>query len=414
VSNSPSITNADESKLVELIQSAEARIVYLAPGISEEIADALSDAWDRLGADAVSVILDVDPEVCRLGFGTIEGLQKIRQVAAHAGSLACHHPGVRIGLLISDNTTLVFSPTPLLIEAGSNNPQRPNAILLGTPPDQLAKDVGLGENPNIERVVGLDPIRPHQIDEVAEDLKAAPPVKFDLARRVRVFTSRFQFVELEMTGCLISRKKVAIPSLLVGLARDRDVASQFHAQFDLVQQGQIEVKTEKGNTINERSLLKRRKDIEDSFLVKLTGYGTVVLRGNKERLLEAVEQLKSEVSLYSQGAVKQLHEQMNRSSRRLVDALFPSVKQNPPDSYTKLHGPAVPDEYLRQRLEEDIAGAFGDAATLVEDMQVKVVFKDVAYESLVDSKFLDIARKAMPGLELLHDEYDAAPETEER
>ncbi len=413
MSDSPSITNADESKLVELIHSAEARIVYLAPGISEKIADAVSDAWRRLGADAVSVILDVDPEVCRLGFGTIEGLQKIRQAAAQAESLVCHHPGVRIGLLICDNTTLVFSPTPLLIEAGSNNPQRPNAILLGTPPDQLARDVGLGERPTIERVVGLDPIRPHQVDKVADDLKSAPPVKFDLARRVRVFTTRFQFVELEMSGCYISRKKVPIPSSLVGLARNRDVESQFHAHFNLVQQGQIEVKTEKGRTITERSLLTQRKGIEKSFLISLKGYGTVVLRANKERFMEAIEQLKSDVACYAKGATAQLQTQMDRSQEMLVDALFPSVKQNLPDSYTKFHGPSVPDACLRQYLEDDIAHAFGTANALVEDMQVKVVFKDVAYESLVDSSFLDIARKAMPEVEFLHDEYDAAPETED-
>jgi len=408
MTNGPSITNADESKLIELINSAEGRILYLAPGISEEVAQALSNGWNKLGTDAVTVILDVDPEVCRLGFGTIEGLQKIRQAAAEANSMVCHQPGVRIGLLISDDRALVFSPTPLLIEAGSSNPERPNAILLDSPPHEVARDVGLGDEPNIERVVGLDPIKPDQIDKVAEDLKSAPPVKFDLARRVRVFTTRFQFVELEMTGCFISRKKVPIPSSLVGLARNREVESQFHAHFNLVQQGQIEVQKD-NKKITEKYLAKRRRDIEKSFLIALKGYGIVVLRANKERFMEAVDELKSDVAAYAEGVVKQLQEQMDRSKDMLVEALFPSVKQNPPDSYTKLHGPAAPEDYLRIRLEQDITSAFGTANALVRDMQVKVVFKDVAYESLVDSNFLDIARKAMPGVSFLHDEYDATP-----
>jgi hypothetical protein len=37
------------------------------------------------------------------------------------------------------------------------------------------------------------------------------------------------------------------------------------------------------------------------------------------------------------------------------------------------------------------------------------VFKDVAYESLVDPRFLGTARKAMPGVKFLHDESEAAP-----
>ena len=407
MSNTHSITNADERKLIELIDRAQERIVYLAPGITETIAGALTHRWEQLGPNAVSVILDVDAEVCRLGFGSIEGLQKIRQAASQIGALVCHQPGVRIGLLIADQSTLIYSPTPELIEAGSNSPQRPNAIELTAPPQEVVRDVGLGDAPDCERVVGMDPIKPDQIDKVAENLKAAPPVKFDLARRVRVFTTRFQFVELSMTGCFISRKKVPIPSSLVGLARNREVQSQFHAHFNLVQQGQIEVKADNGNIITERTLMNKRKQIEDSFLISLKGYGPVVLRANKDRFEEAVEQLKADVACYAEGVVKQLQQQMDTSKIQLVEALLPSVKQNPPDSYTKVHGPSVPDKFLRQRLEDDIARAFGSAEKLVKDMEVKIVFKDVAYESLVDEKFITVAKKAMKDVPFLYDEFDA-------
>lgn len=412
MTDSHSITNADEAKIIDWIHRAEHRIVYLAPGITQKVAEAISVRWKQMDPNAVSVILDVDPEVCRLGFGTIEGLLAIRAAAQEVGALVCHQPGVRIGLLVSDQATLIYTPTPLLIEAGSTQPERPNAIVLGFPPVEIARDMGLGDAPDRERVVGLDPILPDQIDKVAANLKAAPPVKFDLARRVRVFTSRFQFVELEMTGCFISRKKVAIPSSLVGLERDRDVESQFHAHFNLVQQGQIEVATDKGRKITEQSLSNRRKEIENAFLIALKGYGMVLLRANKERFEKDVEELKADVAMYAKGVVKQLQAQMDTSRKKLVEALFPSVKRNPPDSYTKLHGKTVPDDFLRQRLDEDITTAFGAAAELVKQMQVKVVFKDVAYESLVDTKFMDIAKKALKGASTLFDECDAVTEKE--
>jgi len=69
MSEGPSVTNADERNLVQLIELASRRIVYMVPGITERVVDALSDAWRRLRTEAVSVILDVDPEVCRLGYG---------------------------------------------------------------------------------------------------------------------------------------------------------------------------------------------------------------------------------------------------------------------------------------------------------------------------------------------------------
>jgi hypothetical protein len=40
-------------------------------------------------------------------------------------------------------------------------------------------------------------------------------------------------------------------------------------------------------------------------------------------------------------------------------------------------------------------------------MTVNLIFKDVAYESLVDKTFLNVARKAMPSVEALHEEYEA-------
>jgi len=33
-----------------------------------------------------------------------------------------HNPGISIGLLIADDVTLIYNPTPLLIEAGSGQP----------------------------------------------------------------------------------------------------------------------------------------------------------------------------------------------------------------------------------------------------------------------------------------------------
>jgi len=319
---------------------------------------------------------------------------------------------VRIGVLIADDRTLIYSPTPLLIEAGSSAPERPNAIEFASPPAALAQDVGLGPAGLAERRIGLDPVLPDRIAKVEQELQAVPPLKFDLARRVRVFTNRFQFVELEMTGCFISRKKIPVPSSLVGLAQSENVERNFHAHFDLVQKGRLEVKA-KDRLITERSLLDRRREIERKFLVTLIGYGAVVLRTNKNRFIETVEQLRAEVAAFSAGVKQQLEQMIESSRKAVVEALLPAVERNPPDDYTKTQGPSPPKDFLRQKLEKDIERAFGNAEALVKDMEVKLVFKDVAYESLVDEKFLAAAREAMPDVTFLHDEFQATPAREE-
>jgi len=406
----PSITNLDDAKLVELVRAARTRIVLVSPGVSALVADALADAWARLGSAAVSVTLDVDPEVCRLGYGTLEALQRLREAAAQVGALVCNQPGVRIGLLICDDIAYVFSPPPLLIEAGSHHARRPNAIRLDAVPAQIAADVGLGPNPERERVVGLDPVTPQQLEAVAQDLASAPPVKFDLARQVRVFTNRFQFVELEMTGCFVSQKKVPIPSHLVGLAGNREVESQFHAHFNLITKGSLEVAIDK-RKITEKSLRDQKQDILRRFLTPLKGYGQVVLNSHKAKLEQAVKELKSDVAAFQAGLKEQIQKHIDTNASIVVDALLPAVLRAPPDAYTKRC--AQPTEAaLRSRLKEDVTEAFGRAEDLLSEMRVSVVFKDLAYESLVDEKFIQVAREAMPDVEALHTEFDAAREAQ--
>ena len=113
MSSATSVTNASEGKLVDYVITATERLVFLAPGVSDRLAEALSETWRRLGRDAVSVVVDADPEVFRLGFGTIDGLKRLHATATEIGALVCHQSGLRIGLVICDNRTLIFSPTPL-------------------------------------------------------------------------------------------------------------------------------------------------------------------------------------------------------------------------------------------------------------------------------------------------------------
>ncbi|MDA0839690.1 MAG: hypothetical protein O3B01_21430 [Planctomycetota bacterium] len=405
----PSLTNVDENRLAELICRARVRVVYLAPGITEKVASAIAEVWPRLGTQKVSVILDVDPEVCRLGYGTVEGLKAVQKVAMGLETIVCHQEGIRIGLLISDDTTLIYTPTPLLVEAGSSQPSRPNAIELSAVPKEVARAVGLDSD--AERTIGLDPVKPERVDQVAQDIEQNPPMKFDLARKVTVFNSRFQFVEFELKGVSLSRKKVPIPSELMGLAQDSDARQRLHANFDLVGKTQLSF-DENGKVYSEHALNKKKKDIAKRFLIPLKGYGNVVLRGNRQAFEDAVEDLRSAIKVFQAKVKTGLQIRMDENRKALVEALMPGVKSSPPDHYTKIHGPRPSDDALRTMLEGEIKTAFGSADQVVKEMEVSLVFKNVAYESLTDPDFIQIAQKAMPGLEILHDEFEAAKQSD--
>lgn len=67
----------------------------------------------------VTAIIDLGPEVYHLGFGIEEGLRALRNLASQQHFALRQQQGFRGGLLLTDQRTLVYVPTPLLIEAGS-------------------------------------------------------------------------------------------------------------------------------------------------------------------------------------------------------------------------------------------------------------------------------------------------------
>jgi len=393
------ITVASEATILAMIQGAQERLIVLAPGLTRSVAACLSRRWQELGPDCVTVILDLDPEVYRLGYGEVEALKVLEQTAAELGTMLQRQPGIRIGLVLADNRTLIYSPTPLLIEAGPSSAQTPNAVLLESPPPRVLAELGRGENGVKEQVIGLDKARRGDIEAVGKDLKQNPPLKFDIARTVRVFNAAFEFVEFELKGCFLSRRTVPIPSDLMGLAKDPRTQRLLTSHFKLV--GEEE-------NVSEERVIRLKKWICDRYLITLPKYGTVVLRTNKPDFEVAVKALRRYVTRFQRQIVDKLQKVMDANRKSLVTALTPAVVANPPARWKRFLGNHASKGDLTATLESEIEKAFGSAESLVSKMDVFVLFKGVTYESLSDPDFIKTARKAIPLLKQLHEEYDAA------
>jgi hypothetical protein len=50
------------------ISCARRRLLIVSPGLTEQVAQAVASKWTELGRDAVRVVLDPDPDICRLGY----------------------------------------------------------------------------------------------------------------------------------------------------------------------------------------------------------------------------------------------------------------------------------------------------------------------------------------------------------
>ncbi|MEX0610691.1 MAG: hypothetical protein WD229_01110, partial [Pirellulales bacterium] len=175
--------------------------------------------------ESIHLVLDVDAEVCRLGYGDkdFKGMELLQDAAAKHTLTVNHHPGIRIGLLISDETTLIYSPTPELIETESRQPDKPNAIILRNElPPTLAEACAVGERGFATVEVGQDPIDKRQVEQVKWDLQDRPPKEFNVARIERVFSSLLQYVEWKIKDYKLTTRSISLDAKLFGV-RDAEV-----------------------------------------------------------------------------------------------------------------------------------------------------------------------------------------------
>lgn len=395
---SDAITIANDESLSELIRSAKRRLVVLTPAISMPVAKAIAERWSALGKDAVTVVLDVDPEVYRLGYGDIKALELLEPVAATLGVMVNRHKGIRVGMVIADDRTLVYSPTPQLIEAGPRAPDAPNAIMLGAPPPQVERELGAGPEGVKERRIGEDKATKAEIQAVSQDLNQNPPQKFDVARTMRVFNSLIEFVEFELTGTMLERHKASLPAELMGLANDKATRDLIDAQFRLI---------DKDSKISGAKLQESKQAIMDEFLTPLPKFGQVILRAKKKEFETRIEAFEKEVAAFAKQVQNDLESEMKANRERIIEVLLPTVRRSVPAHWKKQISGEVNDAQLRTLLDRALAKAFGGAEKHIKAMKVRVVFKGVTFESLTDPEFVDVAKDRLPALEELHREFTA-------
>lgn len=111
-------------EMAYLIASAQQSVCYAGPGIQIEVAKALVDAVSCLGLEMLTVCLDFDERVMRMGYGDIAAVQLLRD----AGIAVRSAPGLRTALLITDDAGFIFTPTPLYLEAEPAPGSAPNAM----------------------------------------------------------------------------------------------------------------------------------------------------------------------------------------------------------------------------------------------------------------------------------------------
>ncbi|MDH0624530.1 hypothetical protein N5E31_18975 [Pseudomonas chengduensis] len=422
-------TIVNDETLCDAIAQSQQQLVYVAPGITRPVVEAMRQQLGCCANLQVTLIVDIDPEVYRLGYGTMAGLQALQALVKECHLELRQQAGLRIGLLICDGRTLVYSPTPLLIEAGSTSQEKPNAVWVG---QDMPKALTKACQPGAEGEIGQQAATPAAVEQSLQSLKNEPPKKFDIARVERVYHSKIQFVELEVTGYRLSSKKITIPNdLLIG--DDKALNEKLKNSFQLLTGGnapkvlipQLDPKTVKplvdryGKTLTEEwdeaTLETARKKLYEDFLINVPRFGWVIMCRQLDDFECRLACFKAQVVAYREAVEKSMGQSLEQAIDELVGVLLPRLKDQLPRRLTKSMCFEPNEGDIRGALTQELHGVVGGVSGVFAP-EVRCIYKAVTYESIKEEKFLKSMKESMrksgagAQAELLFSECDAAME----
>lgn len=394
-------TVATDETLIELIEGARKRLAVIAPALTIAVAEAVTRRFKELGKLHINVTLDSDPEVYRLGFGDQAALAAIRTASEEHHFDLREQPGVRIGVVISDDITMIYAPVSRNIESGSTSPEKPNAVVMkAAATAEIAAAVGAdtrADAPPPE--VGTTALAPAKVLAMQADLKRNPPRPFDIARRLNVFSSKVQFVEFTAANCYLKSRNVRLPEEFVDVA-DEDLKQRIHARVNVPFEslGKLPILVDEGGRqsvvhVDGGFLQKDRKKIEDTYTYQINNYGRVILYDDRDAFSAAIERFKNIAMKYREALQEALVKRRSEFEQQIVGEFEERWKNNPPKYFERWRIEPTPQNI--QAALRKLAGETFEGAIDFEPPQVRVLFKNVSAENVVESSFLDPLKSIM-------------------
>ena len=406
-------------RVADLVRRAQHAVCYAAPGIQLDLAQAMVETAGRLGQEMLTVSLDFDDRVMRMGYGEIGAVKLLLE----AGIAVQSSPGLRTALVIVDNDGYIFTPTALYLEAEPTDGAVSNAVrmsgeqvaqaLARLSPAAKAIAVAQAKTPEAkQRIEALTvdvvsaPITAAKLTEVATSLKEVPPVRFDLARQVRVFEPYLQYVELSLTGAAIQRHRLAIPASIQKLGGSKDLENRLRTTFELI---------EKGSKLSSKPLEDALNEIRKNFTPSLgKDHGRVVLKAAKPHLVKRLAEFRTKLVAHQKSVAAGLQAHLDESRAQIIDYYLSRAVETPPDALLgqSLSGNPLEDD-ARYWLREELDSVFPTAESLVQEMKLDERFKDVTFETLNRPDFLESVKVVFPKVnwDQAYEEFRAAGES---
>lgn len=398
-------TAVTDERLAATIRQARSRVVLVTPGISEVVALAIEALTVVLDRPKVVVILDPDEDAYRVGYGDLKGIERLRTLVERPSITLRSQRGLRIGVLIADDDILLWAPTPKAVE-GDRDEGEPNGIRLDRTADVSAQlDQALGpddSNAVLTRAdIGRDTLNAEQVAVTVKALAANPPAPVDLSKIARIFSTKIQFVECTLRGAQWTERETKVSSLLLnadvpeGLKELFDTKIRpFSKQADLAVEVQAMVRGQLAFDMTGKPIMDSRTqaeirqdwdDILKRYLRRMRNFGLLIRRADKPAFEAEVAAFQTVLQTWVKGFRKEVEKDENTLVSDITKLIMTrmAAKSSPAQ-------PQMKPESVEEMIRAGIQGM------RIIEPSVKLVFKDVSWESTGDPEFRKALGEVLP------------------
>lgn len=398
------VSTVAQPELLNVFTSARRQLIYAAPGISTDFAKALVSLRGK--GIKIRVIIDPAEASFRNGYGELKAVQMLQQ----ANCEVLEVPGNRVSFVIADDTGyLLFNQSLALEEQGPGtnairleSVQQQQLLLHFFPPrdlfeatqrirdiqqafqkttidiNQLTTEVDISVGQSVTR-----PLKSVAFKETEQNLTDTPPVHPDRRRQTMVYTSKFQFVELEFKGANITYKRVDIPKDVLPV-RDKRLKEALETKLKILE-------TQENLPKSWLTLKDNVDKTREEFLVKIaTANKNVLNLSRKKAFTEAIGALEQTVASAKQELASFLMAEIKQTKNRFVQTLLDFFTETPPDDLRMFVDDVNYPTYLKDYAEDIVRKIdFPKPATETEKVTFTVRYFDVTWEDLNSKKFLE-------------------------
>lgn len=387
-------TFINSKKLIELIKLTENKLVLISPSIINEIAIAIAQQINEKKINSVEIILDSNPEAIRYGYGQIEAMKTLEKFNVKIRV----QRGIRIGIIITDDVSLMFTPTPLNLEEELNTDSTPNGIYLEKKQVEEILDSIIPERSlqieSREVEIGKKEIKKEEIKAIEKDLEVRPPIKPDLERQMRVISSVFQFVDIEFKGARVFNNSFSLTGRDLGI-RDENLASRISARYQLFNHDQV---TKLKKEFDLESVL---NTIKDAFLKKIPNYGSILHYQNTKKFEEAIASFRQELEKVKPKIEELFSELLSSSRNELFKFIKDNLKRNyNPDELRGITRLFSLDEFINIYLDKKMKSAANTITNISFTLKITNVSTQLinneefreGIENVIGTKFDEIVK----------------------